>query len=203
MRKQGRGIVFGVLFIVAFGVRAFGMQTLDFDSSSPVPVPWPTYAGYLIQDAQDEQGAYWGFVWLSRVYSDPDLRPSIDPNFDPNFQMVVDACLDILKVNTATIETALVAAGLEPPARDDATALCTSNPRPVDCLYRFARSSIGRYRDRWLLLEQNVAQAAVDAATRQTLLRAMETLMKNWTDISDLLFEYTDVGRPGRPSVDD
>jgi hypothetical protein len=96
-----------------------------------------------------------------------------------------------------------VAAGLEPPARDDAIALCTSNPRPVDCLYRFARSSIGRYRDRRLLLEQNVDKAAIDGATRQTLLQALKTLMKNWTDISDLLFEYTDVGRPGRPGVSD
>ncbi len=202
MRKQGKGIVFGVLFIVVFGVRAFGMQTLGL-GTTPVSVPWPTYAGYLNQDAQNEQGAYWGFVWLSRVYSDPDLRPSIDPNFDPNFQMVANACLDILRVNTATIEAALVAAGLEPPARVYAIALCTSNPRPVDCLYRFARSSIGRYRDRRLLLEQNVDKAAVDGATRQTLLQALETLMKNWTDISDLLFEYTDVGRPGRPGVSD
>lgn len=202
MRKQGKGMVFGVLFIVVFGVRAFGMQTLGLETT-PVSVPWPTYAGYLNQDAQNEQGAYWGFVWLSRVYSDPDLRPSIDPNFDPNFQMVVNACLDILRVNTVTIEAALVAAGLEPPERGDATAPCTSNPRPVDCLYRFARSSIGRYRDRRLLLEQNVDKAAVDGATRQTLLQAWETLMKNWTDISDLLFEYTDVGRPGRPGVSD
>lgn len=202
MRKQGKGIVFGVLFVVVFGVRAFGMQTLGFETT-PVSVPWPTYAGYLSQDAQNEQGAYWGFVWLSRVYSDPGLRPSIDPNFDPNFQMVVDACLGILRVNTVTIEAALVAAGLEPPSRVDAVALCTSNPRPVDCLYRFARSSIGRYRDRRLLLEQNVEKGAVDGATRQTLLQAFETLMKNWTDISDLLFEYTDVGRPGRPGARD
>ena len=202
MRKKGKEIVFGVLFLVVFGVRAFGMQTLGLETT-PVSVPWPTYVGYLNQDVQNEQGAYWGFVWLSRVYSDPDLRPSIDPNFDPNFQMVVNACLDILRVNTATIEAALVAAGLEPPARDDAIAPCTSNPRPVDCLYRFARSSIGRDRDRRLLLEQNVDKAAVDGATRQTLLQAWETLMKNWTDISDLLFEYTDVGRPGRPGVSD
>jgi hypothetical protein len=73
----------------------------------------------------------------------------------------------------------------------------------VDCLYRFARSSIGRYRDRILLLEQNVDKAAIDGATRQTLLQALETLMKNWTDISDLLFEYTDAGRPRRPDVSD
>jgi len=202
MRKQGKGIVFGILFIVVFGGRAFGMQTLGLETT-PVSVPWPTYAGYLNQDAQNEQGAYWGFVWLSRVYSDPYLRPSIDPNFDPNFQMVVNACLDILRVNTATIEAALVAAGLEPLTRVYAIAPCTSNPRPVDCLYRFARSSIGRYRDRRLLLEQNVDQAALDGAARQTLLQALETLMKNWTDISDLLFEYTDLGRPGRPGVSD
>jgi hypothetical protein len=111
MRKKGKEIVFGVLFLVVFGVRAFGMQTLGLETT-PVSVPWPTYVGYLNQYVQNEQGAYWGFVWLSRVYSDPYLRPSIDPNFDPNFQMVVNACLDILRVNTATIEAALVAAGL-------------------------------------------------------------------------------------------
>lgn len=181
-------------------IPAFGMQTLGLEST-PVLVPWPTFVRYLEQDALDEQGAYWGFVWLSRVYSTPDLRPSFDPNFDPNFQMVIDACLGILRMNVGTIESALMASGLEPPSRSDATAICTSNPRPVDCLYRFARSSIGRYRDRRLLLQQNVEKTAVDPAVPQTLLQAFETLMKNWTDISDLLFEYTDSGRSVRPDI--
>jgi hypothetical protein len=179
---------------------AFGMQTLGLEST-PLSVPWPTFVKYLNQDALNEQGAYWGFLWLSRVYSDPHLRPSIDPNFDPNFQMVVDACLGILRMNAGEIEAALIASGLEPPSGSDASAMCTSNPRPVDCLYRFARSSIGRYRDRRLLLEQNVEKTSVDPKALQTLLRAFETLMKNWTDISDLLFEYTDVGRPARPNI--
>jgi len=52
-----------VLFLVVFGVRAFGMQTLGLETT-PVSVPWPTYAGYLNQDAQNEQGAYWGLYGL-------------------------------------------------------------------------------------------------------------------------------------------
>lgn len=202
MQKYGKGILFWAFFSALLGSRAFGMESLGL-GTRPVPVPFGTYAVYLSQDAKSEQGAYWGFFWLSRVYSDDDIRASFDPNYDPSFQMVLDACLGILKDNVGTIEAALVGAGLKPPSRLDAVAVCTSNPRPVDCLYRFARSSIGRYRDRMLLLEQNVDKDSLDGEGRQTLLRAFETLMKNWTDVSDLLFEYTDVGKPSRPGISD
>lgn len=200
MPKRFKALLLGWALGLMVAMPAFGMQTLGLEST-PVAVPWPTFVGYLNQDALNEQGAYWGFVWLSRVYSDPDLRPSIDPNFDPNFQMVIDACLGILRMNVGEIESALVTCGLDVPSRSDAIAVCTSNPRPVDCLYRFARSSIGRYRDRRLLLEQNVEKTGVDPNASQTLLRVFETLMKNWTDISDLLFEYTEEGRPERSNI--
>lgn len=177
---------------VLLPVRIWAMIMLE--TPKPVKMPASTFFKYLKQDVSNEQGALLGFEWLSKVYSDPDLRPSIDPNYDPEFQMVVDACFSIVQKNVNYFETTMLQLGLAFPNRSDAIAACTGSYQPFECFYRFARKSIGRYRDRVLLLQNNIDSTELSIENKNMLIKTLKELQKNWTDISDLLYEFTRFG---------